>query len=151
MSVKILVVDDEPDLELLIRQKFRRQIRAGTFALAFASNGVEALQVLSTDRDIGVVLTDINMPEMDGLSLLGKLAELNRLLKAVIVSALASCGTRSFRHRANRGWTSLRPAAPHRTGAGRGSSSGCLPWIWAPVPFANAARSRSLPPSPRPR
>jgi sigma-B regulation protein RsbU (phosphoserine phosphatase) len=81
------VVDDEPDLELLIRQKFRRQIRAGTFSFAFARNGREALEVVSADHDIGVVLTDINMPEMDGLSLLGRLAELNRVLKSVIVSA----------------------------------------------------------------
>lgn len=87
MAVKILVVDDEPDLELLIRQKFRRQIRAGDFAFAFARNGVEALRKLEEEQDVGLVLTDINMPEMDGLTLLVKLGELDLLLKSVIVSA----------------------------------------------------------------
>src|ERR1051325_6158617 len=87
MPVKILVVDDEPDLELLIRQKFRRQIRNDEFRFVFAQNGVEALQKLEENADIEIVLTDINMPEMDGLSLLVRLNELNLLLKAVIVSA----------------------------------------------------------------
>src|ERR1051325_4407153 len=87
MPVKILVVDDEPDLELLIRQKFRRQIRNDEFRFVFAQNGVEALQKLEENADIEIVLTDINMPEMDGLSLLVRLNELNTLLKAVIVSA----------------------------------------------------------------
>src|SRR5512135_2118371 len=87
MPVKILVVDDEPDLELLVRQKFRRHIREGQFNFVFARNGVEALQKLHDEPDIDLVLTDINMPEMDGLTLLVKLNELNLLLKAVIVSA----------------------------------------------------------------
>lgn len=87
MAVKILVVDDEPDLELLVRQKFRRHIREGQFSFVFARNGVEALQKLRAEQDIDLVLTDINMPEMDGLTLLVKLNELNLLLKAVIVSA----------------------------------------------------------------
>jgi phosphoserine phosphatase RsbU/P len=85
--VKILVVDDEPDLELLVRQKFRRHIREGQFSFVFSHNGVEALQALQSDPAIDLVLTDINMPEMDGLTLLVKLNELNLLLKAVIVSA----------------------------------------------------------------
>jgi sigma-B regulation protein RsbU (phosphoserine phosphatase) len=87
MRTKLLVVDDEPDLELLIRQKFRHQIRDGEFEFVFARSGVEALQKLAEESDIGLVLTDINMPEMDGLTLLQRLNELNRLLKAVIVSA----------------------------------------------------------------
>ena len=87
MAVKILVVDDEPDLELLIRQKFRRHIRDGQFSFVFARNGIEALHTLQEDHAIDLVLTDINMPEMDGLTLLVKLNELNLLLKAVIVSA----------------------------------------------------------------
>ncbi len=87
MGAKLLVVDDEPDLELLIRQKFRHQIRSDEFRFVFARNGVEALQKLQEDSDIDLVLTDINMPEMDGLTLLAKLNELNRSLKAVIVSA----------------------------------------------------------------
>ncbi len=87
MYAKLLVVDDEPDLELLIRQKFRRQIRNDELQFVFARNGLEALQKLQEEPDIDLVLTDINMPEMDGLTLLLKLSELNRLLKAVIISA----------------------------------------------------------------
>ncbi len=87
MPAKLLVVDDEADLELLIRQKFRHQIRNGDIQFVFARSGVEALQKLAEDSTIDLVLTDINMPEMDGLTLLQKLNELNRLLKAIIVSA----------------------------------------------------------------
>ncbi len=88
MSAKILVVDDEPDLEQLVRQKFRRQIRDKEFEFSFAPNGVEALQRLQNDPDINLVLTDINMPEMDGLTLLTKMKELqNPLLRSIIVSA----------------------------------------------------------------
>ena len=88
MTAKILVVDDEPDLEHLIRQKFRQQIREKKFEFLFAQNGVEALQRLQDDDKIDLVLTDINMPEMDGLTLLIKMKELqNPLLRAVIVSA----------------------------------------------------------------
>lgn len=87
MKAKILVVDDESDLELLIKQKFRRQIREGKYEFVFAQNGVEALQQLQTHPDIDIVLSDINMPEMDGLTLLVKLSELNPIVKAVIVSA----------------------------------------------------------------
>ncbi len=84
---KILVADDETDLELLIKQKFRRQIREKEFEFVFAVNGVDALEKLGLHQDIHIVLTDINMPEMDGLSLLVKLKELNPVTKAVIVSA----------------------------------------------------------------
>lgn len=88
MSAKILVVDDEPDLEQLVRQKFRRQIRDQEFEFLFAQNGVEALQRLQSDAHIDLILTDINMPEMDGLTLLTKIKELqNPLLRSVIVSA----------------------------------------------------------------
>ena len=85
--VKILVVDDEPDLEPLIRQGFRRRIRAGDYQFAFAGDGFEALDVLDGDADIDLVLTDINMPRMDGLKLLANLNERDRLLKAVVVTA----------------------------------------------------------------
>lgn len=85
--IHILVVDDEPDLELLIRQKLRRQIRAGGVRFTYAGDGVEALEVLEQDDAISLVLTDINMPRMDGLSLLGRITELDRLLKVIIVSA----------------------------------------------------------------
>ena len=87
MPVKILFVDDETDLELLIRQKFRRQIRRNELQLIFAYNGVEALEKLQADAEVDIVLSDINMPEMDGLTLLVKIAELNRILKTVIISA----------------------------------------------------------------
>src|SRR5262245_58040317 len=87
MSVKILVVDDEPDLELLVRQKFRRQIREGQFHFIFARNGVEALEALSADREIGVVFTDINMPVMDGLALLAHTNDFDSVIKTIVVSA----------------------------------------------------------------
>ena len=84
---KILVVDDEPDLEALIKQKFRKQIRENRYEFVFASNGNHALEKLDEHKDVEVVLSDINMPEMDGLTLLAKLAEKHQLLKSVIVSA----------------------------------------------------------------
>jgi len=84
---KILVVDDETDLEVLIKQKFRKQIRQNEYEFVFAINGVDALEKLSIQPDMDLVLSDINMPEMDGLTLLTKLHELNPLLKSVIVSA----------------------------------------------------------------
>lgn len=87
MKAKILVVDDETDLELLIKQKFRRQIREKQYEFIFAHDGVEALEVLAQEPDTDMVLTDINMPGMDGLTLLIKLHENNPMLKAVIVSA----------------------------------------------------------------
>ena len=87
MPAKILVVDDEPDLELVIRQKFRRQIRDRELQFAFAPNGAEALALLQADPEIDLVLTDINMPDMDGLTLLEKLPALNPVLKAVIITA----------------------------------------------------------------
>jgi sigma-B regulation protein RsbU (phosphoserine phosphatase) len=87
MSFKILVVDDEADLELLVRQKFRKKIRDGEFEFVFALNGQEALDKLKDDSGIGIVLSDINMPVMDGLTLLSRLTDVNRILKAVIVSA----------------------------------------------------------------
>jgi phosphoserine phosphatase RsbU/P len=87
-NVKILVVDDEIDLETLIRQKFRRQIREKIFDFVFALNGLEALAKILEIPEIGIVLSDINMPEMDGLTLLTKLKELkNPGLRTVIVSA----------------------------------------------------------------
>lgn len=87
MPAKILVVDDETDLELLIRQKFRRQIRREEFHFEFAHNGVEALDILRQDDAFDLVLSDINMPGMDGLTLLEKLHEVNPVLKAIMITA----------------------------------------------------------------
>ncbi|ACA19616.1 adenylate/guanylate cyclase [Methylobacterium sp. 4-46] len=84
---KILVVDDEPDLEALILQTFRRRIREGTVRFLFARDGVEALDLLTEHRDVDLVVSDINMPRMDGLSLLAKLQEADEKLSTVIVSA----------------------------------------------------------------
>lgn len=84
---KILVVDDETDMEMLIKQKFRQKIRDQRYEFVFAANGVEAISKLELHPDIDVVLCDINMPEMDGLTLLGKLKDISPLVKAVIVSA----------------------------------------------------------------
>jgi sigma-B regulation protein RsbU (phosphoserine phosphatase) len=87
-NIKIMVVDDEVDLEPLIRQKFRRQIRNEELDFVFAHNGLEALSKLIEYPNIGIILSDINMPEMDGLTLLLKLKELKKpSLKTVIVSA----------------------------------------------------------------
>lgn len=87
MPTKILVVDDEPDLEIMITQKFRKQVREKEMLFEFAPNGVVALQKLEAQPDMHVILTDINMPEMDGLTLLGKVREQFPLMKTVIVSA----------------------------------------------------------------
>jgi len=87
MTSKILVVDDETDLEVLIKQKFRKEIRQQNYEFLFATNGKDALNVLSAAPDIDIVLSDINMPEMDGLTLLTKLQESRPLIKSVIVSA----------------------------------------------------------------
>jgi class 3 adenylate cyclase len=87
MATKILVVDDEEDLGLLFRQRFRKRIRAGELDLSFATNGKAALEVLAADPEIHIVLTDINMPEMDGLTLLGRLRDVDRTLEVVIITA----------------------------------------------------------------
>lgn len=93
MAVKILSVDDENDLELLLTQYFRRKIRKGEYEFFFAHNGIEALRVLLEQPDINIILSDINMPEMDGLTLLAKINELrNPALKCIMVSAYGDMG-----------------------------------------------------------
>jgi sigma-B regulation protein RsbU (phosphoserine phosphatase) len=87
MHRRILVVDDEPDLELLITQKYRRQIRNQEIAFIFASDGVDALEKLEHEHEVDMILTDINMPRMDGLTLLANVSEKYPRLKSVIVSA----------------------------------------------------------------
>lgn len=84
---KILVADDEADLEMLIKQKFRQKIRDQQYEFVFACNGNDALQKIQQHPDIDILLSDINMPEMDGLTLLSKLNESSPLIKSVIVSA----------------------------------------------------------------
>ncbi len=84
---KILAVDDEPDFELLIKQRFRQRIRKGDLAFRFARHGEEALSVLKEEPDIGLLLLDINMPVMDGLTLLSELRARRSPARAVIVSA----------------------------------------------------------------
>ncbi|TGD82601.1 adenylate/guanylate cyclase domain-containing protein [Hymenobacter wooponensis] len=87
MKTKILVVDDEADLQLLIKQKFRRKIREGAYEFKFAHNGQEALECLAQYPDTDIVLSDIKMPVMDGLTLLTQIRDLNPVLKVVMVSA----------------------------------------------------------------
>jgi sigma-B regulation protein RsbU (phosphoserine phosphatase) len=87
MTLKILVVDDEPDVPLLIRQRFRKQIQDKQIEFRFAANGREALEVMDGEPGLDIVLSDINMPEMDGLTLLGKVTERGPMPKTVMVSA----------------------------------------------------------------
>ena len=88
MAIKILSVDDEQDLEALLTQYFRRKIRKGEYEFSFAHNGLEALRMMLDHPDFDIILSDINMPEMDGLTLLTKINEMrNPALKCIIVSA----------------------------------------------------------------
>ncbi|RKH46615.1 protein kinase domain-containing protein [Corallococcus sicarius] len=84
---KVLVVDDEPDVELLMRQRFRKHVREGVYTFVFARDGEEALEVLRQHPDTHAVLCDINMPRMDGLTFLSRVGEVDPLVKVVIVSA----------------------------------------------------------------
>ncbi len=102
MAVKILSVDDELDLELLLTQYFRRKIRHGEYEFLFAHNGLEALEVLVKHPDIDIILSDINMPEMDGLTLLSKINEMrNPAQKCIMVSAYGDMD--NIRHAMNNG------------------------------------------------
>ena len=100
-SYKILVVDDEPDLEDLVLQRMRREIRSGRYSFVFARNGVEALERLNDDDGIDIVITDINMPEMDGLTLLEQIPAFDPKLRCVIVSAYGDM--KNIRTAMNRG------------------------------------------------
>jgi adenylate cyclase len=101
MTPTILFVDDEPDLEALILQKFRRQIRDGLVAIIFARDGLEALESLEQNPQVDMVVSDINMPRMDGLSLLQKLQEAEEKKSTIIVSAYGDMG--NIRTAMNRG------------------------------------------------
>ena len=98
---KILVVDDEPDLEPLLLQRMRRAIRAGRYEFVFAGNGLEALHKLDEDETIDMVLSDINMPQMDGLTLLDQIPEVNPNIRSVIISAYGDM--KNIRTAMNRG------------------------------------------------
>ena len=84
---KILVVDDEPDLQPLVLQRMRRDIRRGRYEFFFAGDGMEAIGVLSEINDIDMIITDINMPRMDGLSLLERIPDINSNTRSIVVSA----------------------------------------------------------------
>ena len=98
---KILVVDDEPDLEPLVLQRMRRDIRAHRYEFVFAQNGVEALERLNEDEGIDMVLSDINMPRMDGLTLLEQIPQVDPEVRAVIISAYGDM--KNIRTAMNRG------------------------------------------------
>ena len=100
-AFKILVVDDEPDLEPLMLQRMRRHIRRGKYEFVFAHNGVEALETLNEDRTIDIVLSDINMPQMDGLTLLEQIPEVDPDVRSVIISAYGDM--KNIRTAMNRG------------------------------------------------
>lgn len=98
---KILIADDEPDLELIIMQKFRKEIKAGIYHFEFAGNGAQALKKISDDPELELVFTDINMPVMDGLTLLAKIREISPVTKSVVVSAYGD--VKNIRTAMNRG------------------------------------------------
>src|SRR6516162_8755099 len=87
MTATILFLDDEPDLQALVLQKFRRQIREGAVTVIFAHDGIEALESIERHPHVDLVVSDINMPRMDGLSLLQKLQEAEDKKSTIIVSA----------------------------------------------------------------
>ena len=100
-AYKILVVDDEPDVEPLILQRMRRDIRRRKYEFVFAQNGIEAIDVLNENDDIDMVISDINMPQMDGLTLLGQISEINPNIRSIIVSAYGDM--KNIRTAMNRG------------------------------------------------
>ena len=100
-SYKILVVDDEPDLQPLMLQRMRRQIRSGRYSFVFAHNGLEALDLLRQDDDIDMVVSDINMPQMDGLTLLEQIPKVDPNIRSVIISAYGDM--KNIRTAMNRG------------------------------------------------
>ena len=98
---KILVVDDEPDLEPLVLQRMRRHIRAGQYSFVFAQNGLEALDRLRVEENIDMVISDINMPQMDGLTLLEQIPKVDPNVRSIIISAYGDM--KNIRTAMNRG------------------------------------------------
>ncbi len=101
MPTILMVVDDEPDVQLLMKQKFRKQLRNNEYEFIFAANGSEALEKLKDNPDIDVILCDVNMPEMDGITLLSKTKVVNPTVQTVIVSAYGDM--RNIRRAMNNG------------------------------------------------
>ena len=100
-TYRILVVDDEPDVEPLVLQRMRRDIRSRKYEFVFAHNGVEAVELLNKDEDIDMVISDINMPQMDGLTLLEQITDINPNIRSIIVSAYGDM--KNIRTAMNRG------------------------------------------------
>jgi serine/threonine protein kinase len=98
---KILIVDDEPDMALVMQQRFRKHIQDSVYEFIFASNGEEALEKLRQHPDTDAVLSDLNMPKMDGLTFLGRVGEVHPLVKVIIVSAYSDMS--NIRTAMNRG------------------------------------------------
>ena len=94
MTATILVVDDEPDLEALVLQKFRRQIREGTVAFVFAHDGIEALQSIEAHPHVDMVVSDINMPGMSGLEMLPKVRAERPDVPVIMITAYGDAETR---------------------------------------------------------
>ncbi len=97
----VLVVDDEFEIQRLFKQIFRKRIRNGELSFQFAQNGVEALEIIRESNSIDMIFTDIQMPKMDGLTLLTNLAEFESPLKAVVISAFGDM--KNIRTAMNRG------------------------------------------------
>ena len=87
MTTKVLIIDDEPDIDRLIRQRLRRRLRSGQIELLSARDGVEALNVLAANEDVDVAFCDINMPRMDGFTLLERLRSVHPRVRTVMISA----------------------------------------------------------------
>lgn len=100
-AAKILVVDDEPQLERLILQRFRKKVKSGEYHFSFARDGIQALEMISMSKDFDIVLSDINMPKMDGLSFIAELQKIRLLLKTIMVSAYGDL--KNIRTAMNRG------------------------------------------------
>jgi CheY-like chemotaxis protein len=94
MAVRILVVDDESDVEVLFRQQFRREMRDGRFDLTFAHSGDEALQKIHSEDESNLVLSDINMPGMSGLDLLPRIKSEHPTLPVLMITAYGDANTR---------------------------------------------------------
>lgn len=96
MKLLILVVDDEPDVEMLFRQHFRRDLRAGRFTMEFAQSAPVALQSISnaSDASLILILSDINMPGMSGLELLPKAKEARPDVPVIMITAYGDAETK---------------------------------------------------------